>query len=58
MFSSAEMPMHERLIPAADSIPVDWRWFQILLLVAFLLHVVLMNLIRERRAGYLCFPAG
>ncbi|MBN2083589.1 MAG: hypothetical protein JW748_00080 [Anaerolineales bacterium] len=50
--------MHERLIPAADSIPVDWRWFQILLLVAFLLHVVLMNLIRERRAGYLCFPAG
>ncbi len=37
--------MHDQLIPLADSIPVNWRWFQILLLATFLLHVILMNLV-------------
>lgn len=33
------------LIPTADTIPVNWWWFQILLLFTFLIHLVLMNFI-------------
>lgn len=33
------------LVPAPDSIPVNWWWFQILLLFTFLVHVLLMNFI-------------
>lgn len=32
------------LIPTPDAIPVGWGWFQALLSITFLLHVVLMNL--------------
>jgi len=32
------------LIPTPDSIPVNWWWFQILLLFTFLIHIILMNL--------------
>lgn len=31
------------LIPAPDALPVHWGWFQILLLVTFFLHILLMN---------------
>lgn len=37
--------MNDLIIPAADSLPVNWWWFQILLIVTFLLHVILMNFI-------------
>lgn len=33
------------LVPIPDTIPVNWWWFQILLLFTFLLHVLLMNFI-------------
>jgi len=32
------------LIPVADAIPVHWLWFQVLLTVTFLFHVVAMNI--------------
>lgn len=32
------------LIPTPDAIPVGWGWFQVLLTVTFVLHVVFMNL--------------
>ncbi len=31
------------LIPAPDAIPVPWGWFYILLMLTFLLHILLMN---------------
>ncbi len=31
------------LIPAPDTIPVHWGWFQLLLLFTFYLHILLMN---------------
>jgi len=34
-----------QIIPSADAIPVNWWWFQVLLIVTFLLHVILMNFI-------------
>ncbi len=37
--------MNNSLIPQADSIPVGWGWFEVLLLVTFVLHLILMNLI-------------
>jgi hypothetical protein len=33
-----------RLIPAAEAIPSPWGWFEALLLVTFVLHIVFMNL--------------
>lgn len=33
------------LIPTPDTIPVNWWWFQILLLFTFLVHVLLMNFV-------------
>lgn len=38
-------PMITQIIPMADTIPVNWWWFQILLIVTFLLHIILMNFI-------------
>ncbi len=32
------------IIPSPESIPVHWFWFQILLVVTFILHLILMNL--------------
>ena len=32
------------LVPTADTIPVPWGWFKALLLLTFLLHLILMNL--------------
>ncbi|MBN1388187.1 MAG: hypothetical protein JW965_07050 [Bacteroidales bacterium] len=34
----------DTLIPPPDSIPVHWFWFQALLVVTFILHLILMNL--------------
>ena len=31
------------LLPSPDAIPVDWAWFQVLLLLTFLVHILLMN---------------
>ncbi len=31
------------LIPVPDTIPVHWAWFQVLLIVTFVLHLLLMN---------------
>lgn len=31
------------LLPAADTIPVPWGWFQAFLLLTFLVHILLMN---------------
>lgn len=33
------------VIPSPDIIPVHWLWFQVLLVVTFLLHLILMNLV-------------
>jgi len=35
---------HGDLIPTPDAIPVGWGWFQALLSITFLLHLILMNL--------------
>lgn len=32
------------LIPTAEAIPVHWGWFKFLLILTFLLHILLMNL--------------
>ena len=31
------------LIPSPDAIPVHWGWFQVLLIITFLLHLLFMN---------------
>ncbi|OIO03188.1 MAG: hypothetical protein AUJ49_04690 [Desulfovibrionaceae bacterium CG1_02_65_16] len=33
-----------KLIPAAEAIPSPWGWFEALLLVTFVLHIIFMNL--------------
>ncbi|MDR3641106.1 MAG: hypothetical protein P4L39_07265 [Humidesulfovibrio sp.] len=33
-----------KLIPAAEAIPSPWGWFEALLLITFVLHIVFMNL--------------
>ena len=33
------------LIPVAETIPVHWLWFKILLLLTFVLHILFMNLL-------------
>lgn len=35
--------MYDSIIPTADTIPVHWLWFQVLLIVTFFIHMVLMN---------------
>jgi hypothetical protein len=35
--------MYESIIPAADTIPVHWLWFQVLLIFTFTIHMILMN---------------
>ena len=37
--------MNTDLIPSPDTIPVNWWWFQILLLFTFLIHLILMNFV-------------
>lgn len=34
-----------QIIPASDTIPVNWWWFEILLIVTFFIHIVLMNFV-------------
>lgn len=34
---------HAALIPATDALPVHWGWFQVLLTVTFVLHLLFMN---------------
>ena len=35
--------MYDSIIPSADTIPVHWLWFQVLLIVTFFIHLILMN---------------
>jgi hypothetical protein len=35
--------MYDSIIPTADSIPVHWLWFQVLLILTFFIHMILMN---------------
>lgn len=35
--------MYDSLIPTADTIPVHWLWFQVLLIFTFFIHMILMN---------------
>jgi hypothetical protein len=35
--------MYDTIIPTADTIPVHWLWFQVLLIVTFFIHMILMN---------------
>ncbi len=35
--------MPDALIPTPDALPVGWGWFQVLLTVTFVLHVLMMN---------------
>jgi len=37
--------MYDSIIPSADTIPVHWLWFQVLLIVTFFVHMILMNFI-------------
>jgi hypothetical protein len=37
--------MYDSIIPTADTIPVHWLWFQVLLIVTFYIHMILMNLL-------------
>jgi hypothetical protein len=47
--------MYDSIIPTADSIPVHWLWFQVLLIVTFFIHMILMNLLL---GGSLCREIG
>ena len=35
--------MYDSIIPTADTIPVHWLWFQVLLIFTFFIHMILMN---------------
>ena len=35
--------MYDSIIPTADTIPVHWLWFQVLLILTFFIHMILMN---------------
>ncbi|MDF1574040.1 MAG: hypothetical protein P1P86_02470 [Bacteroidales bacterium] len=35
--------MYDSIIPTADTIPVHWLWFQVLLILTFFVHMILMN---------------
>ncbi len=37
--------MNNTVIPTPDTLPVHWGWFQILLTLTFVLHLLLMNLV-------------
>lgn len=37
--------MYDSIIPTADTIPVHWLWFQVLLIFTFSIHMILMNFI-------------
>lgn len=37
--------MYDSIIPSADTIPVHWLWFEVLLLFTFFIHMILMNFI-------------
>lgn len=37
--------MNQLVIPSPDTIPVHWVWFQVLLVLTFVIHLVLMNFI-------------
>jgi len=37
--------MYSSIIPTPDTIPVGWIWFEILLIVTFVIHLILMNFI-------------
>ena len=37
--------MYESIIPTADTIPVHWVWFEVLLIITFFIHMILMNLL-------------
>jgi len=35
--------MYDLIIPSADTIPVHWLWFEVLLIFTFFIHMILMN---------------
>ena len=35
--------MYYAIIPTADTIPVHWLWFEVLLVFTFFIHMILMN---------------
>jgi hypothetical protein len=35
--------MYDLVIPSADTIPVHWLWFEVLLIFTFFIHMILMN---------------
>jgi len=35
--------MYDSIIPSADTIPVHWLWFELLLIFTFFIHMLLMN---------------
>ncbi|MFH0757233.1 MAG: hypothetical protein V2B15_08105 [Bacteroidota bacterium] len=35
--------MYESIIPSVETIPVHWLWFEVLLILTFFIHMVLMN---------------
>lgn len=37
--------MNDTIIPSPDTIPVNWLWFQVLLVFTFVVHLILMNFI-------------
>jgi len=37
--------MYASIIPTADTIPVHWLWFEVLLIFTFFIHMILMNFI-------------
>jgi hypothetical protein len=37
--------MNQIIIPSPDTIPVNWLWFEVLLIVTFFVHMILMNFI-------------
>ena len=37
--------MYDSIIPTADTIPVHWLWFEVLLIFTFFIHMILMNFI-------------
>ncbi len=37
--------MYDSIIPTADTIPVNWLWFEVLLTFTFFIHMILMNFI-------------
>jgi len=47
--------MDTSIIPSPDSLLVNWLWFQVLLVITFTLHIILVNLILGGCFLAICF---